>query len=71
MPAVLRALADWNPVSAVTTASRQLLGNPNPSESIHAWPMQHPVLASLLWSVALIAVFAPLASRLYRRRTTD
>ena len=71
MPTVLKTLADWNPVSAVTTASRQLLGNPNPSESIHAWPMQHPVLAALLWSVALIAVFAPLASRLYRRRTTD
>jgi ABC-2 type transport system permease protein len=71
MPTVLRTLADWNPVSAVTTASRQLLGNPNPSESIHAWPMQHPVLAALLWSVALIAVFAPLASTLYRRRTTD
>jgi hypothetical protein len=29
------------------------------------------VLASLLWSVALIVVFAPLASSLYRRRTTD
>ena len=71
MPALLRTLADWNPVSAVTTASRHLLGNPNPSASIHAWPMQHALLASLLWSVALIAVFAPLASSLYRRRTTD
>jgi ABC transporter DrrB family efflux protein len=71
MPAVLRALADWNPVSAVTSAARQLFANPNPSASIHAWPMQHPVLASLLWSVALIAVFAPLATHLYRRRTTD
>jgi hypothetical protein len=28
-------------------------------------------LASLLWSAALIAVFAPLATHLYRRRTTD
>jgi ABC-2 type transport system permease protein len=71
MPAVLRTIADWNPVSAVTAASRQLLGNPNPSASIHVWPMQHPILASLLWSVALVAVFAPLASSLYRRRTTD
>jgi hypothetical protein len=26
---------------------------------------------SLLWSVALLAVFAPLAAQLYRRRTTD
>jgi ABC-2 type transport system permease protein len=71
MPSVLRTLADWNPVSAVTSASRKLLGNPNPSASIHAWPMQHPLLAALLWSLALIAVFAPLASHLYRRRTTD
>jgi ABC-2 type transport system permease protein len=71
MPVILKDIANWNPVSAVTTASRQLLGNPNPSASIHAWPLQHAVLASLLWSVALIAIFAPLASTLYRRRTTD
>jgi ABC-2 type transport system permease protein len=71
MPAVLRFIADWNPVSAVTSAARQLWKNPNPSATIHAWPMQHPITASLLWCVALIAVFAPLASVLYRRRTTD
>jgi ABC transporter DrrB family efflux protein len=71
MPAVLRAIADWNPVSSVTAAARQLFGNPNPSATIQAWPMQHPVAASLLWSVALLAVFVPLASRLYRRRTTN
>jgi ABC-2 type transport system permease protein len=71
MPAILRTLADWNPVSAVTSASRQLLGNPNPTATIHTWPMQHALLASLLWSVALVAIFAPLASYLYRRRTTD
>jgi ABC-2 type transport system permease protein len=71
MPAVLRAIANWNPVSAVTAAARELFGNPNPSASVHAWPMEHPVLASLIWSAALLAVFAPLATRLYRRRTTD
>ena len=71
MPALLRTIANWNPVSAVTAAGRELFGNPNPSAAIHTWPMQHPVLASLVWSVALIAVFAPLAARLYRRRTTD
>mgnify|MGYP001058645309 CR=1 FL=1 len=62
-------IADWNPVSAVTAAARELFDNPNPSATIHDWPMQHPVAASLLWSVALLAVFAPLASVLYRRRT--
>jgi ABC transporter DrrB family efflux protein len=70
MPTALRFVADWNPVSAVTAAARELFGNPNPSASIDAWPMQHPVIVSLLWSVALIAVFAPLAAGLFRRRTT-
>ena len=71
MPLVLRTIANWNPVSAVTAAARELWGNPNPSATIQAWPMQHPVLASLLWSVAILAIFAPLATHLYRRRTTD
>ena len=71
LPTILQTIANWNPVSAVTAAARDLFGNPNPSATIDAWPMQHPVLASLLWSAALIAVFAPLASSLYRRRTTD
>jgi ABC transporter DrrB family efflux protein len=71
MPEILRTIADWNPVSAVTAAARQLFGNPNPSASIDAWPMQHPVAASLLWSIAILMVFAPLATTLYRRRTTE
>lgn len=71
MPALLRAIADWNPVSAVTAASRQLFHNPNPSAAIGAWPMQHPVVASLAWSIGLLVVFAPLAAWLYRRRTTE
>jgi ABC-2 type transport system permease protein len=71
MPAVLRTIADWNPVSAVTAAARQLFHNPNPSAAIHAWPMQHPIVTSLMWSIALLAVFAPLAAWLYNRRTTE
>jgi ABC transporter DrrB family efflux protein len=71
MPAVLRAIADYNPVSAVTAAARTLFHNPNPSATIGAWPMQHPVLASVIWSVGLIAVAAPIATYLYRRRTAD
>ena len=71
MPAVVRAIADWNPVSAVTAASRHLLGNPNPAAGIHAWPLEHPVLAAVIWSLVLLAVFAPLATRLYRTKTSD
>jgi len=64
MPVVLRTLADWNPVSAVTAACRELFGNPNPSATIQSWPMQHPVAAALAWSVVLVAVCAPLAAYL-------
>jgi ABC transporter DrrB family efflux protein len=70
MPLAFRVVADWNPVSAVTAAARQLWANLNPAASVHAWPMQHPVWASLAWSAALLAVFAPLTARLYRRRAS-
>jgi ABC-2 type transport system permease protein len=71
MPGWLRVIADWNPVSAVTAAVRQLFGNPNPSAAITAWPMQHPVAAALVWSVAILAASLPLSVFLYRRRTAD
>ncbi len=71
MPAWLATFANWNPVSAVTSACRSLFGNPNPSSTIHAWPMQHPVVASLVWSVAILVVSVVAAGHLYRRRTSD
>jgi ABC transporter DrrB family efflux protein len=70
MPTWLQTIADWNPVSAVTAALRTLWGNPNPSASLPAWPMQHPVAAALAWSIGMLVVFAPLAAHLFRRRTT-
>jgi ABC-2 type transport system permease protein len=68
MPGWLQAVANWNPISAVASASRELFGNPNPSATISAWPMQHPVAAAFGWSVVFLAVFAPLAVTLYQRR---
>ncbi|MGW7266776.1 ABC transporter permease [Streptomyces sp. NPDC054842] len=64
LPGWLRTLAEWNPVSAVTTALRDLFGNaPAPSEG--AWPVTHPVAGSLIWCAVLIGVFLPLAVRRY------
>ena len=71
MPGWLQVVADWNPVSAVTAGARNLWGNPNPSGTIQAWPMQHPVEAALIWSVVILAVAAPLASHFFKRRTTE
>ncbi|HEY3843033.1 MAG TPA: ABC transporter permease [Acidimicrobiales bacterium] len=71
MPGWLQVISNWNPVSAVTAGARHLFGNPNPSATISAWPMQHPVEAALIWSVAILAVAAPLASYLFKRATTE
>lgn len=71
MPSWLRTIADWNPVSAVTSACRDLWGNPNPSATSGVWSMQHPVWTALAWSIGILVVSVPLATRLYRQRTTD
>ena len=71
IPGWLQAIATWNPVSAVVAGARVLWGNPNPSGTVHAWPMQHPVEAALLWSVAILAVAAPLAAHFFKRQTTE
>ena len=68
MPGWLQPIAEWNPMSAVAAASRHLFGNPNPAASVQAWPMQHPELAVIGWSVVLLMAFAPLAVHLYRRK---
>lgn len=64
----LRHIAEWNPFSATVQACRKLFGDPGLSPS-DAWPMQHPVWASLIYSILIIAVFRTLAVRKYRRAT--
>ena len=65
LPALLRPVAEWNPVSALTAATRQLWGNPNPFVA-EGFPAEHPVLLTLLWVALMLAVFVPLAVRRYR-----
>jgi ABC-2 type transport system permease protein len=67
MPGWLQAVADWNPVSVLAAACRQLLGNPDPAAAIAAWPMRHPQVASAAWSLALLAVLMPVTVWLYVR----
>ncbi|MFJ3495619.1 ABC transporter permease [Streptomyces sp. NPDC086091] len=64
----LRHIAEWNPFSATVQACRVLFANPGQSAS-DAWPMQHPVWASLIYSVLIILVFRTLAVRKYRSAT--
>jgi ABC transporter DrrB family efflux protein len=70
LPGPLRVFADWNPVSAVTQASRNLFGNVGTLPISEAWSMQNPILYTLLWIGIILVVFVPLSIRQYKRSTT-
>jgi oleandomycin transport system permease protein len=60
MPGWLQAWVKVNPVTDVMEATRGLMTG---------GPVAGPAVRSLLWAAAILAVFAPLAVRAYRRRT--
>lgn len=69
MPPFLRTLSEWNPLSATVAACRQLFGNPGAAYTGGAWPLQHPVVASIGFSLLILAIFIPLAITRYRTAT--
>jgi ABC transporter DrrB family efflux protein len=71
MPTWLRTIAEWNPVSALTQATRELWGNGPPASADAALPLQHPVLFTIGWAVLITAIIAPLSLRAFRERSKD
>ncbi len=68
LPGPLKVFAEWNPMSALTQAVRDLFGNTSPVvPPSDAWPMQHPVVTSLVWIVVILVVFVPLAQLQYKK----
>ncbi|MER7072364.1 ABC transporter permease [Terrabacter sp. NPDC000476] len=67
----LRTVAEWNPVSALVQAMRELWGNVPAAPADAALPLQHPVVTTVIWSLLITGVVAPLAVRAFVRRTTD
>lgn len=68
MPSWLQPVAEWNPISCVALAIRELFGNLPPGYSAgDSFPMQQPVLMSVIWCVAILAVFVPLGVSRYRK----
>ena len=60
MPGWLQAFVKVNPITALTEAERGLLTG---------GPVAGPAIRSLLWALGIFIVFAPLAVRVYRRKT--
>lgn len=67
LPDGVRTFAEWNPVSTVTQASRELFGNTGGrAVESDAWSMQNPALYTVIWVVIIVVVFVPLSVRQYR-----
>jgi len=67
---ILRHVVEWNPVSALTQAARELFGNlPSGTQTPDAWSMQHPAAYTSIWVALVMIVFVPLSVRQYARAT--
>lgn len=67
MPRALQYFAEWNPVSTMVAACRQLFGLKNEfGATANSWPSQYPLETSLLYMVLLMAIFIPLSIRKYK-----
>jgi ABC-2 type transport system permease protein len=71
LPDGLQQIAEWNPISAVVAAVRTLFGNPTATPPDAPWPLQHPVLAAVLWTALLLAIAVPLTIARFRQRTSE
>ena len=68
MPKPLQYLAEWNPVSTMVAACRELFGVKNVfGATAGSYPSQHPLITSLFYIVLIMVIFIPLGLRKFRR----
>lgn len=67
LPLVLRVFAEWNPVSSLVQAARELFGNVGSAPVPDIWTMQHPVVTVLIGIAVLLVVFVPWSVNKYTR----
>lgn len=65
LPEFLQPVAEWNPVSTLTAATRELWGNPNPYVG-SGLAGEQPALVTVLWVIVIIAIFLPAGVRRYQ-----
>jgi ABC-2 type transport system permease protein len=63
MPPVLQTIAEWNPVSALVQAARQLFGNLGTAPVPDVWPLQNPIITVVVGIIIMLVVFVPLCIR--------
>ncbi len=65
MPGWLGSIAAWSPLSATADAVRELFGSPGVADG--GWAAENALALSVAWPVVMVAIFAPLSARTYRR----
>jgi ABC-2 type transport system permease protein len=72
LPGVLKTFAEWNPVTSLSGSLRTLFGNPGAGAGAGApWSLRHPVAYTVIASVVIVVVCAPLAIRRFQRSIAD
>ena len=68
MPRALQYFAEWNPVSTMVAACRELFGLENQfGATAGSFPSEHPLVTSLFYMILIMAIFVPLSLRKYRK----
>jgi len=69
MDLVPRTIAEWNPISPLVAAMRELTAGAHAAGG--SWPLEHPVAGAFLWALILLAICVPLALLRFGRATED
>jgi ABC-2 type transport system permease protein len=69
LPSWLQPIADWNPISSMVLALRQLWGNAStdPAFNGSGFAAEHPKQLAMAWIALILIVFVPLAIFRYRK----
>ena len=68
MPKPLQYVAEWNPVSTMVAACRELFGVKNQfGVTAGTFPSEHPLVTSIAYILVISIIFVPLALRKYRK----
>ncbi len=67
---MVRTIAEWNPVTTLSDALRELFGNPNTPVAAGRPVVDRRTRSPTpwIWIVGIIVVCAPLAVRAYKRK---
>ena len=68
MPRALQYFAEWNPVSTMVAACRELFGLENQfGATAGSFPSENPLLTSFIYMIIIMAIFIPISVRKYER----